>query len=340
MKTSDFHYYLPKEYIAQRPVSPRDSSRLLVYKRKSKEISHDHFYNLINYLEDKDLLVINRTRVIQARLFGKKIPSGGQAEILLLRREGDQLWEAMVGGKGLNPGICIDLDNGPEVLVKEDLGGPIRLIQFSEPIQPYLDEIGQVPLPPYIHEVLKKPELYQTVYAQDLGSAAAPTAGLHFTPTLMKKIQHKGVRIAEVTLHIGLDTFAPVHETDPKQHLIHKEWCQVSENTADLINQSRQKGGRIFAVGTTTVRALETAAQRPSDAGSIHPFSGETDLFILPGYKFRIVDCMITNFHLPESTLIMMVSAFTGRENILALYQLAMDKGYRFFSFGDAMLIT
>ena len=340
MKTSDFHYHLPKEYIAQHPVSPRDSSRLLVYDRKTQEISHARFYDLVDHLEKEDLLVINQTRVIQARLYGKKLPSGGRIEVLLLRREGERSWQAMVGGKGLKPGIRILLDDGPEAVVNEDLGGPIRLIEFSEAIQPYLGAIGHVPLPPYIHEVLRKPELYQTVYARELGSAAAPTAGLHFTPRLLDKIQSSGIRIAEVTLHIGLDTFAPVHEEDPQDHLIHKEWCQVTEKTANLINQTKREGGRIIAVGTTTVRTLETAVQISDGKQFIVPFSGETDLFILPGYEFQLVDCMITNFHLPESTLIMMVSAFAGRKNILDLYQTAMAKRYRFYSFGDAMLIT
>jgi S-adenosylmethionine:tRNA ribosyltransferase-isomerase len=313
---------------------------MLVYDRDTKKISHARFYDLIDFLDKEDLLVINQTRVILARLFGRKVPSGGRAELLLLRRDGDRCWRAMVGGKGLKPGVIIKLDDGPDAVIKEDLGGPIRLIEFSEPIQSYLDAIGHVPLPPYIHEVLTNPELYQTVYAQELGSAAAPTAGLHFTPKLMDKIQQSGIRFAEVTLHIGLDTFAPVHEADPRKHLIHKEWCQISENTAKLVNKTKQNGGRIIAVGTTTVRTLETAALKTDQDQFIVPFSGETDLFILPGYEFQIVDCMITNFHLPESTLIMMVSAFAGREIILDLYQTAMELGYRFYSFGDAMLIT
>ncbi len=241
--------------------------------------------------------------------------------------------------KGSGQVLQIQIDNGPEVHVEEDLGGSLRKIRFLDPIEPILDLIGHVPLPPYIHEHLDQPERYQTVYARESGSAAAPTAGLHFTPTLIESIQQKGIQLAKVTLHIGLDTFAPVHEDDPKDHKIHQEWCHVSEETAAQINQTRKSGGRIIAVGTTSVRTLETAA-RNSDLGvGIAPFKGKTDLFILPGFEFQVVDSMLTNFHLPESTLVMMVSAFTGREKILEIYQLAMKEGYRFYSFGDAMLL-
>jgi len=339
LKTSDFAYTLPKEYIAQRPVYPRDSSRLMIYNREQETVEHLHFHQLLDQLRGNDLLVVNRTRVIQARLFGKKIPTGGKAELLLLRELKKDIWEAMVGGKSIKPGIRIQIDNGPEAYIEDDLGGPLRKIRFLNPIGPLLDQIGNVPLPPYIHEHLDKPERYQTVYAKESGSAAAPTAGLHFTPSLMDMIQQKGIRIAEVTLHIGLDTFAPVHEEDPRDHKIHQEWCQVSNETADQINQTREAGGRVIAVGTTSVRTLETAA-RQSDMGiGIAPFEGKTDLFILPGFKFQVVDSILTNFHLPESTLVMMVSAFVGRKKILDLYQLAMQKGYRFYSFGDAMLL-
>jgi S-adenosylmethionine:tRNA ribosyltransferase-isomerase len=339
LKTSDFAYKLPKEYIAQHPVYPRDSSRLLIYNRELGTVAHHHFHQLVDLLRENDLLVVNRTRVIQARLFGKKIPTGGKAELLLLRELKKDTWEAMVGGKGIRPGIRIQIDNGPEVHIEDDLGGSIRKIRFLNPIEPILDQIGNVPLPPYIHEQLDKPERYQTVYARESGSAAAPTAGLHFTPSLMDRIQQKGIRITEVTLHIGLDTFAPVHEEDPRDHKIHQEWCQLSDEVATQINQTRKSVGRVIAVGTTSVRTLETAA-RHSDLGiGISPFEGKTDLFILPGFKFQVVDGMLTNFHLPESTLVMMVSAFAGREKILELYQLAMQEGYRFYSFGDAMLL-
>jgi len=339
LKTSDFAYDLPKEYIAQHPVYPRDSSRLLVYNREHGTVAHHSFHQLVDLLRENDLLVINQTRVIQARLFGKKIPTGGKAELLLLRELEKDTWEAMVGGKGIRPGIRIQIDNGPEVSVEEDLGGPLRKVQFQDPIEPMLDQIGNVPLPPYIHEHLDKPERYQTVYARESGSAAAPTAGLHFTPALMDNIQQKGIRIAEVTLHIGLDTFAPVHEEDPRDHKIHREWCRLPDETAVLINQTREAGGRVIAVGTTSVRTLESAARQSDLAVGISPYEGKTDLFILPGFQFQVVDCMLTNFHLPESTLVMMVSAFAGREKILELYQLAMQEGYRFYSFGDAMLL-
>ena len=339
MKTSDFVYKLPKEYIAQHPVYPRDSSRLLVYNREQGTVAHHHFYQLVDLLREKDLLVVNETRVIQARLFGKKIPTGGKAELLLLRELKKDTWEAMVGGKGIRPGIRIQIDNGPEVHIEDDLGGSLRKVRFLNPIEPMLDQIGNVPLPPYIHEHLDKPERYQTIYARESGSAAAPTAGLHFTPSLMDRIQQKGIRIVKVTLHIGLDTFAPVHEEDPRDHKIHQEWCQVSDETAAQINQTRESGGRVIAAGTTSVRTLETAARHSNLGTGISHFEGKTDLFILPGFKFQVVDSMLTNFHLPESTLVMMVSAFAGREKILELYQLAMQEGYRFYSFGDAMLL-
>lgn len=339
MKTSDFGYNLPKEFIAQHPVYPRDSSRLLVYNRDQETVAHRHFHQLVDLLQENDLLVINQTRVIQARLYCKKVPTGGKAELLLLREIEKDTWEAMVGGKGIRPGTRIQVDNGPEVIIEDDLGGSLRKIRFLDPIEPLLEQIGNVPLPPYIHELLDEPERYQTVYARESGSAAAPTAGLHFTPDLMVKIKQKGVRFADVTLHIGLDTFAPVHEEDPQEHEIHQEWCKLSDKTAALINQTRESGGRVIAVGTTSVRTIETAA-RQSDLGfGISPYQGKTDLFILPGFDFQIVDCMLTNFHLPESTLVMMVSAFSGREKILELYQLAMQEGYRFYSFGDAMLL-
>jgi len=339
LKTSDFAYDLPKKFIAQHPVYPRDSSRLLVYNREQGEVAHYRFQQLVELLRENDLLVINQTRVIQARLFGKKVLTGGKVELLLLRELKKDTWEAMVGGKGIRPGIRIKVDDGPEVYIEDDLGGSLRKIRFEDPIEPLLDQIGNVPLPPYIHEHLDKPERYQTVYARESGSAAAPTAGLHFTPALMESIQQKGIRIAEVTLHIGLDTFAPVHEEDPREHKIHKEWCKLSEETAAQINQTREAGGRVIAVGTTSVRTLETAARHSDLNIGISPYEGKTDLFILPGFKFQVVDSMLTNFHLPESTLVMMVSAFAGREKILELYQLAMQEGYRFYSFGDAMLL-
>ncbi len=339
LKTSDFYYHLPKDFIAQKPVHPRDSSRLMIYTRESRTVIHKRFFDLIDYLNPNDLLILNQTRVINARLFGRKIASGGKIELLLLREIDKMTWQAMVGGKGLRPGIQIKIDQGPEAIIREDLGGPLRLVQFQEPIEPFLDQIGMVPLPPYIYETLTEPERYQTIYARKTGSAAAPTAGLHFTDKLLDTIREHGVRIEQVTLHIGLDTFAPVQAEDPREHIIHREWCQLSEQTACAVNEIKFMGGRIIAVGTTSVRTLETAARSSPIRGKIDPFEGETDLYILPGYDFQIVDCMLTNFHLPESTLLMMVSAFAGRKKILELYEIAMNNGYRFYSFGDAMLL-
>jgi S-adenosylmethionine:tRNA ribosyltransferase-isomerase len=250
-------------------------------------------------------------------------------------------WESLVGGKGLRVGTKVRVDDGPEAEIIELLEGSERLIRFSEPIEPYFSKVGNVPLPPYIHEKLTDPERYQTVYAKEPGSAAAPTAGLHFTPQLLDELKAKGVNIAYVTLHVGLDTFAPVTEDDPETHVIHTEWCELSQETADLINQTKQSGGRVIAVGTTSVRTLESAAQslKANSQQLIAPFIGPTSLFILPGYQFKIVDVMITNFHLPKSTLLMLVSAFAGREKILETYETAIKEGYRFYSFGDAMLI-
>lgn len=339
MKTADFSYHLPKELIAQHPVDPRDSSRLLVFDRATDRVDHRIFSDLVGLLKEDDLVVINQTRVIRARLFGNKIPTGGKVELLLLREVGQDRWEVMVGGKGIKPGSRIQIIEGPEGVIEEDLGRSLRLIAFNSPLEDLLEEIGAVPLPPYIHEVLDEPERYQTIYASKSGSAAAPTAGLHFTAELMEKIQKKGIRIAEVTLHIGLDTFAPVHEEDPRDHQIHTEWCQLSEKTARQIDETRKRGGRVIAVGTTTVRTLETAALKSDTTATLDPYEGPTDLFILPGFKYKIVDCMLTNFHLPESTLLMMVSAFTGREKLFSLYKQAIQEEYRFYSFGDAMLL-
>ena len=339
MKTSDFFYHLPKEFIAQHPITPRDSSRLLVYDREKDLLEHKTFTDLLDFLDQDDLLVLNKTRVIRARLYGRKVPTGGKIELLLLREVGENQWEAMVGGKGLQRGSRLQINHGPQAVVTKDLERSLRLIQFTRPIADVLDEIGDVPLPPYIHEELEEPERYQTIYARESGSAAAPTAGLHFTPELLERISAKGVGIAEVTLHIGLDTFAPVHEEDPREHQIHTEWCQLTEQTAELIHQTRLKGGRVIAVGTTSVRTLETAGLYSEGMPRINPYDGPTDLYILPGFKFQVVDCMLTNFHLPESTLLMMVSAFTGRQKILELYQVAMREKYRFYSFGDAMLL-
>jgi len=339
LKTSDFFYHLPKEFIAQHPVDPRDSSRLLVYDRANDLVEHRIFTQLVDLLKEDDLLVLNQTRVIRARLYGTKVPTGGKIELLLLREVEKGHWEAMVGEKGIKPGSKIQINAGPEGVIEKDLGRSLRQIHFRTSIEEVIEKTGAVPLPPYIHETLNEPERYQTIYAREIGSAAAPTAGLHFTPELLERIRGKGVRVTEVTLHIGLDTFAPVHEDDPRDHQIHTEWCQLTEAAAAEIRQTRLRGGRVIAVGTTSVRTLETAGLRSEDPQHIRPYEGPTDLYILPGFQFQVVDCLLTNFHLPESTLLMMVSAFTGREKILSLYQLAMRNKYRFYSFGDAMLL-
>ena len=340
MKTSDFDYHLPESSIGQTPAEPRDSSRLLVLHRDSGDVEHRIFRDLGLILQPGDLLILNRTRVIPARIFAKK-ETGGRVELLLLCRRDELTWEALVGGKGLRVGKKVIVENGPQAEILEILEGSERLIKFSEPIEPYFSNVGNVPLPPYIHEKLNDPERYQTVYSRDVGSAAAPTAGLHFTPQLLDELKEKGVKLAYVTLHVGLDTFAPVTEENPEEHKIHTEWCELSEETADIINETKQLGGRVIAIGTTSVRTLESAAQSPTANSQklIDSFIGPTNIFILPGYQFQIVDAMITNFHLPKSTLIMLVSAFAGREKTLETYNLAIHEGYRFYSFGDAMFI-
>lgn len=351
MKTSDFDYHLPETSIAQTPAEPRDSSRLLVLNRDSGKIEHRVFRDVKLLLNPNDLLILNQTRVIPARIFAKK-ESGGKVELLLLRKRDDLTWESLVGGKGLRVGklMFVEVENKKiQVEILEILEGSERLIKFSEPIEPYFPKIGNIPLPPYIHEKLSDPERYQTVFAREAGSAAAPTAGLHFTPELLDEIKNMGVKIGYVTLHVGLDTFAPVNEENPEEHKIHSEWCELSQETADLINETKKNGGRVIAVGTTSVRTLETVGNResgvvtdfrfPTPDSQISPFIGPTSIYILPGYQFKIVDAMITNFHLPKSTLIMLVSAFAGREKILQTYEIAIKEGYRFYSFGDAMLI-
>lgn len=337
MRTDDFDYSLPEALIAQTPVEPRHSSRLLVLRREIAELEHSFFFNIAAYLRAGDVLVINHTKVIPARIFARK-GTGGQIEFLLLHRVDALVWETLVGGK-LAPGQKVSLEGGLTAEITDVMDGSRRRVRFSQPIEPLLDKIGQMPLPPYIHEPLRDPNRYQTVYASRPGSAAAPTAGLHFTPELMRRLASMGVRFVQVTLHVGLDTFAPVNEEDPAQHQIHTEWCELTPEAAEAINLARQAGGRIVAVGTTSVRTLETAAKHSRRSEQISPFSGPTDLFILPGFQFKAVDMMITNFHLPRSTLLMLVSAYAGRERILAAYQEAIRLKYRFFSFGDAMLI-
>jgi len=325
--------------IAQRPADPRDSSRLLVLDRGSGGLSHHSFRDLIRFLSPGDALVLNQTRVIPARLPARKIPTGGRVELLLLKRLAPQTWETLVGGKGLRPGRKLSLSEGMKGEILEDLGGARRVVRFSKPISPVLERIGEMPLPPYIHAPLQRPDEYQTVFARQPGSSAAPTAGLHFTPQLLAQIEANGVEVVKITLHVGLDTFAPVTEDDPQEHPIHREWCQVTPAAAEAINTVRAAGGRTVAVGTTTVRTLETAVVSDVSSQTVTAFEGPTDLYILPGFQFRVVDAMLTNFHLPRSTLLMMVSAFAGRKRVLNAYQIAKDAGYRFYSFGDAMLI-
>lgn len=338
MKTADFDYDLPIERIAQTPVEPRHNSRLFVVNRSSGAFEHRRFYEVGDYLSPGDLMVINETRVIPARIHARK-DTGGMVELLLLRRESDCVWEALVGGKRMVAGRKLVVTDGLRAEVESELEGSRRLIRFSEPVEPYLEQIGEMPLPPYIHTRLDDPERYQTVYARRPGSAAAPTAGLHFTPQLIAQLERQGIRFASVTLHVGLDTFAPVTEEDPTQHKIHTEWCEVTEAAAQAVNETRKAGRRVIAVGTTSVRTLESAARSARGDEVIRPFAGPTDLFILPGYEFRVVDAMITNFHLPKSTLLMLVSAFAGRDLILKAYREAIEREYRFYSLGDAMLI-
>jgi len=346
MKTSDFDYDLPPEFIAQAPIEPRDASRLLVLHRQTGEIEHRLFRDLSQYLRNGDLLVLNQTRVIPARLYARKLPTGGKLELLLLQRLGQQTWETLVGGKGIRQGARIQVERGPAAEVIQQLDGSRRVLRFDAPLAPELERLGRTPLPPYITAPLKDPERYQTVYAREPGSAAAPTAGLHFTIELLEHTKSIGVDLAYVTLHVGLDTFAPIAEDSVEEHVIHTEWCRLGSETATAINATRGRGGRIVAAGTTTVRTLETAARAASPHETVAPYEGPTDLFILPGYKFNAVDMLLTNFHLPRSTLILLVGAFlggstplAGRDRLLAAYEAAKEGAYRFYSFGDAMLI-
>jgi S-adenosylmethionine:tRNA ribosyltransferase-isomerase len=339
LRTEDFNYDLPPAQIAQTPVFPRHDSRLLVLDRSNNDLKHSRFWDLDRFLAPGDLLVLNETRVIPARIFARKLPGGGKAELLLLKKQDSSTWRVLGGGKGLTAGRKLTIENGPNAEIIMVLEGAERLVRFEEPIEPFLEKVGNVPLPPYIHQHLEDPERYQTVYAREPGSAAAPTAGLHFTPELIKKLEQLGVEFTRLILHVGLDTFAPVTETNPGEHKIHREWCQLDQDTADQINAAKKAGRRVVAVGTTSVRTLETVARAAHENEVISPYSGATDLFILPGFEFKVVDALITNFHLPKSTLLMLVSAFASRELILKAYQTAMDENYRFFSFGDTMLI-
>ena len=341
MDVKDFYYDLPQELIAQDPLEDRSSSRLMVLGKTSGEITHRRFSDITEYLKPGDCLVINNTKVIPARLYGVKEGTEAKIEILLLKRKENDIWETLVKpGKKAKIGTKIIFGEGlltGEVVDIVEEGN--RLIQFSYEgiFEEILDQLGQMPLPPYITHQLKDKNRYQTVYAKYDGSAAAPTAGLHFTPELLEQIRQMGVSIAEVTLHVGLGTFRPVKETDVLKHHMHSEFFQITKEAADLINQTKENGGRIISVGTTSTRTLESAAD---EHGHLTEKNGWTDIFIYPGYQFKVIDGLITNFHLPESTLIMLVSALAGREHVLAAYEEAVQERYRFFSFGDAMLIV
>lgn len=341
MDVKDFDYYLPEELIAQDPLEDRSSSRLMVLDKKTGEIQHKIFKDILDYLKPGDCLVLNNTKVIPARLFGVKEGTQAKIEILLLKRKENDIWETLVKpGKKAKPGTKIIFGDGllvGEVIDVVEDGN--RLIQFSYEgiFEEILDQLGQMPLPPYITHTLKDKNRYQTVYAKYDGSAAAPTAGLHFTKELLEKVKAKGIDIAEVTLHVGLGTFRPVKVENVLDHHMHSEFYMVSAEAAEKINATKDRGGRIISVGTTSTRTLESAAD---ENGRLKECSGWTEIFIYPGYKFKLVDCLITNFHLPQSTLVMLVSALAGREHVLAAYEEAVKEKYRFFSFGDAMFIT
>lgn len=340
MKTSDFYYDLPKELIAQTPSEKRDCSRLMLLDKHTGEVSHSVFYKLVDYLNPGDCLVMNDSRVLPARLFGNRL-SGGAVEVLLLKDKGDGVWECLTRpGRKTRPGTALTFGDGEltaEVVGEAEGGNKLVKFHYEGIFIEKLEKLGRMPLPPYIHEELKDSERYQTVYSRELGSAAAPTAGLHFTPELLKKIENKGVKLAFLTLHVGLGTFRPVKEDEIEDHEMHSEFCMVPEETANAVNETKRSGGRIISVGTTTCRTLESATD---DCGLLKPWSGWTSIFIYPGYKFKCIDGLVTNFHLPESSLIMLVSALAGRENVLSAYSEAVKEKYRFFSFGDAMFIS
>lgn len=340
MKVSDFDFYLPEELIAQHPLEKRDTSRLMVLDKETGKIEHKVFKDIIDYLNEGDTLVLNNTRVMPARLIGAKEGTGGKIEFLLLKRlEGDK-WECLAKpGKSAKPGRRFEFGDGKlkcEVLEVLETGNRIVEFEYEGIFEEVLDALGEMPLPPYIHEKLDDKERYQTVYSKETGSAAAPTAGLHFTEELLKKIEDKGVNIAYITLHVGLGTFRPVKVETIDKHVMHSEFYQLSKETADIINNTKKNGKRVISVGTTSTRTLETIAD---ENGVVRECSGWTNIFIYPGYKFKVVDNLITNFHLPESTLIMLVSALAGKEHVLNAYNEAVKEKYRFFSFGDAMFI-
>jgi len=340
MKTSDFDYELPQERIAQTPIEPRDQSRLLVLNRENGAIEHRRFFEIIEYLNPDDVLVLNESRVIPARLFGHKVDGGGKIEFLLLNRVGDSIWESLVRpGRRVRQGTVVEVESEDHaehisVEVQSRTENGTFMVRLSD--EGLLDTLGDVPLPPYIHAPVGDPERYQTVYAKSKGSVAAPTAGLHFTPELLKRIESKGIELAFVTLHVGLGSFRPVKTEDPTKHSLHQEYCEVTDAVAQKLNTAKREGRRVVGVGTTAVRSVE----RVTDLnGEVQPFIGWNDLYILPGYQFRAIDAMITNFHLPRSTLLMLVAGFVGRERILEAYNEAINEDYRFYSFGDCMLI-
>ena len=341
MLKSEFYYDLPEELIAQTPIEPRNYSRLMKIDHKSGEIEHRHFYNLCDYLKKGDLLVMNDSRVLPARLYGIKEETGACVEFLLLEQKGDKLWEILVRpGKKAKPGARFSFGDGrlkAEIIETVEGGNRIAKFECEGNFFTALEEIGQMPLPPYIKEKLKDKERYQTVYSKELGSAAAPTAGLHFTKEMLAELENMGVKLAYVTLHVGLGTFRPVKEDNVLEHKMHSEHYHLPKETADLIKQTKAEGGRVIAVGTTSCRTLESVGTFFND---MDEHEGYTDIFIYPGYQFKVIDGLITNFHLPESTLIMLVSAFLGYEKTMNAYKIAVDEKYRFFSFGDAMLIV
>ncbi|GAA0082397.1 tRNA preQ1(34) S-adenosylmethionine ribosyltransferase-isomerase QueA [Clostridium sporogenes] len=340
MKVKDFDFYLPEELIAQHPMEKRDEARLLVLDKKTGEIEDKIFKDILDYLTPNDCLVLNNTRVLPARLIGSKEETGGKMEFLLLKRKEKDVWETLVKpGKRAQIGARFIFGNGElkaEVIGMGEEGSRIVKFYYEGIFEEILDQLGQMPLPPYIKEKLDNKEMYQTVYSKEEGSAASPTAGLHFTEELLEKIKGKGVKLAFLTLHVGLGTFRPVKVEDIQEHIMHSEYYKMDKETAEIINTTREKGGRVIAVGTTSCRTLETIGDIE---GKVKEQSGWTDIFIYPGYKYKVVDALITNFHLPQSTLLMLVSALAGRDNIMNAYNMAVEKEYRFFSFGDAMFI-
>lgn len=341
MKTSDFYYDLPPELIAQTPLEKRDESRLLCLDKATGEWSHHHFYELPDFLRAGDCLILNNSRVLPARLLGRRLPGGGACEVLLLQDKGDKVWECLVRpGKHLREGARVSFGDGElTAKIAEVLPDGNRLVRFDYNgiFLEVLERLGKMPLPPYIKEELQDQERYQTVYSKVNGSAAAPTAGLHFTPELLERIAAKGVGVGYVTLHVGLGTFRPVKEDEIEQHDMHSEYCTIPQETADLINRTKANGGRVICVGTTSCRTIESWA---GEDGTMTATGGWTNIYIYPGYRFKVMDALVTNFHLPESTLIMLVSALAGREHVLAAYEEAVRERYRFFSFGDAMFIS